>query len=150
MVHEKIGDLLEAPVNYICHQVNCMRAMNSGIAKQIRNRWPIVYNKYIDGFDTVVGNPLGMIQIIKVDDHKAVVNMFSQLKYGYDHLRYTNYEAFYQCLTQIKTCVPPGSTIGFPKRIGCDRGGANWTIIKTMIEEVLGKEYEVYIYELHG
>ena len=38
--------LLEADVDYICHQVNCMGRMNSGVAKAIRERWPIVFTTY--------------------------------------------------------------------------------------------------------
>ena len=35
-VYFKIGNLLDAPVDYICHQVNCQGRMGSGIAKQIK------------------------------------------------------------------------------------------------------------------
>ena len=47
MVYFRKGDLLESECDYICHQVNCMGKMNSGIAKQIREKWPIVFQNYI-------------------------------------------------------------------------------------------------------
>ena len=40
------GNLLESDCNYICHQVNCQGRMGSGIAGQIREKWPIVYEMY--------------------------------------------------------------------------------------------------------
>jgi hypothetical protein len=74
--------------------------------------------------------------------------MFAQEKYGYNGAQYTSFDAFMNCLWGIKMAYAPGATIGFPDHIGCCRGGANWKIIRTMIEEVLGNDYEVYIYKL--
>ena len=34
------GDLLKSGADIICHQVNCSNAMNSGVAKQIREKAP--------------------------------------------------------------------------------------------------------------
>ena len=44
----KIGDITNSKANYICHQVNCQGAMNSGVAKAIREKWPRVYKAYSD------------------------------------------------------------------------------------------------------
>jgi hypothetical protein len=52
------------------------------------------------------------------------------------------------CLGNIKEIVPQGSSIAFPDRIGCCRGGANWDVILSMIDAVLGENYEVHIYKL--
>ena len=145
-VHFEIGNLLDAPVDYICHQVNCQGRMGSGIAKQIRDRWPVVYDSYIQ-----VASPvwLGCIQKVVVDiSQKTVINMFAQEHYGYDGKRYTSYDAFWACLGGIRDSVPKGSKIGFPYRIGCGLGGANWQVIETMIYAVLGKDFDVYIYVL--
>ena len=163
MVHYKTGNLLDAPVDYICHQVNCQGRMGSGIAKQIRERWPIVYEQYISGFKAIEEESinwedeldvsevlLGRLQQIKVNDTQTVVNMFAQQYYGYDGKRYTSYDAFWACLGGIKDSVPKGSKIGFPYRIGCGLGGANWQVIETMIYAVLGKDFDVYIYMLEG
>ena len=163
MVHYKTGNLLDAPVDYICHQVDCQGRMGSGIAKQIRERWPIIYEQYISGFKAIEEESinwedeldvsevlLGRLQQIKVNDTQTVVNMFAQQYYGYDGKRYTSYDAFWACLGGIKDSVPKGSKIGFPYRIGCGLGGANWQVIETMIYAVLGKDFDVYIYMLEG
>ena len=171
MVHYKIGNLLDSDVDYICHQVNCQGRMGSGIAKQIKERWPVVYKNYMAKFDTVdefvsktygryENGPdtseilLGDIQIVGLwedyyatDFHQSVINMFAQQHYGYDGRRYTSYDAFWACLGGIAASVPKGSKIGFPWKIGCGLGGANWTVILTMIEEVL-TDFDVYIYKL--
>ena len=148
------GDLLESKADYICHQVNCQGVMGSGVAFQIKNKWPDVYRDYLvkTNYQKVHGNPahlLGGITVTKVNDHQKVVNMFSQEYYGYDGRRYTNYEAFARCLENIHAETKPGDTIAFPRLIGCDRGGANWIIIKCMIETILD-DREIEIYCLHG
>ena len=160
MVQFVKGNLLESNCDYICHQVNCQGKMNSGIAKQIREKWPIVYKNYMEKYNIlngVSGALLGDIQIVGLwedyyatDFHQSVINMFSQEHYGYDGRRYTSYDAFWNCLNLIKRTIPKGKTIGFPKKIGCDRGGANWPVILEMITEVLGVEYKVFIYYLEG
>ena len=166
-IYFETGNLLNAPVDYICHQVNCQGRMGSGIAKQIRERWPVVYQEYQAKFDAVEEEIiklcgswesqmdvsealLGDVQFIAVGENKTVVNMFAQQYYGYDGLRYTSYDAFWACLGKIKEFIPKGSKIGFPDHIGCGLGGANWDVIRTMIEQVLAKDYEVYIYVLRG
>lgn len=165
MVQYKVGNLLDAPVDYICQQVNCQGRMSSGIAKQIKERWPIVYKSYMSGYKDMEDkinkscssfeNPLdvseillGHLQQVKVNDTKTVINMFSQQYYGYDGKKYTSYDAFWTCLEGIKLTVPKGSKIGFPYRIGCGLGGANWQVISTMIDEVLSMDFDVYIYRL--
>ena len=174
MVQFVKGNLLESNCDYICHQVNCQGKMNSGIAKQIREKWPVVYKNYMSKYDAVSDLAiktyggyengldvseilLGDIQIVGLwdnyhttDRHQSVINMFAQQHYGYDGRRYTSYDAFWNCLNLIKQTVPKGKTIGFPKKIGCDRGGANWPVILEMITEVLGVEYKVFIYYLEG
>ena len=149
MVKEIKGDLLAADVDVICHQVNCQGKMNSGIAKSIREKYPQVYHDYcLICATTEPEKLLGQTQPVFVNDDKfIVVNMFSQLNYGYDGRRYTSYDAMWSCLNRINAYIPEDKKIGFPARIGCVRGGANWNIVKKMIEEVFA-EREVYIYDL--
>lgn len=145
------GDLLEADLDYYCHQVNCQGKMESGIAKSIREKWPVVYVEtfnYAKRFISISDYLLGLINIVEVEKDKNVINMFAQEYYGYDGRRYTSYDAFWSCLGEIKTNIPKGSKIGFPKGIGCGLGGANWQVIETMICEMLDDDYKVYIYEL--
>jgi O-acetyl-ADP-ribose deacetylase (regulator of RNase III) len=165
MIYFHKGDLLKTKYKYICHQVNCQGKMNSGVAKAIREKWPVVYKEYqnwydhwcqkvLDDYGGSEDYPspsevmLGRILMVEVDNNQTVINMAAQQYYGYDGGRYTSYDAFWMCLNRIKEIIPKGSSIGFPDHIGCCRGGANWNIIKAMIEEVLGDDYEVHIYKL--
>ena len=145
------GNLLDSDCTYICHQVNCQGAMGSGIAKQIRERWPEVFSSYRSYYMRFLGNTsslLGNIWGVKINDTQWVVNMFSQDNFGYDGSRFTSYDAFAECLIAMRDRFSKGKTIGFPKNIGCGLGGGNWKVISALIEEILGKDFDVYIYEL--
>lgn len=161
MVSFHTGNIIDSGADIICHQVNCQGAMNSGVAKAIRQKWPEVYTEYhqcakdIDiGFGDMQlswEHMFGHIQLVYLGEEnghsKGVINMFAQEGYGYDGRRYTSYDAFWSCLGEIKKYINPEKTIAFPARIGCVRGGANWNVILTMIEEVLGEDYNVEIWD---
>lgn len=151
MVNYVKGNLLDSNCDYICHQVNCQGVMGSGIAKQIRERWPEVYRSYRAFYEDSIEcciNMLGRIDIADTIDGHSVINMFTQQFCGYDGKRYTSYDAFVTALETIRYRIPIGYTIGFPKGIGCGLGGGNWKVISALIEEILGKYYDVFIYEL--
>jgi O-acetyl-ADP-ribose deacetylase (regulator of RNase III) len=164
MIAHMDGDLLEVQkllnLDVICHQVNCQGVMGSGIAKQLRDTYPEVYRNYLhkcEAFPKDRSLLLGQVQMVGLDNVRLaknkvpyVCNFFSQFSYGYDGRRYTSYDAFWNCLHNLKASVGRGSTIGFPYNIGCDRGGANWAVIEKMIEEVLGDDYYVYIVHYNG
>lgn len=152
MVKYVKGNLLDSDCDYICHQVNCQGVMNSGIARQIRERWPRVFASYRAYCDRLKNNnesPLGEIWGVAIDNEHAqwVVNMFGQDTFGYTGARFTSYDSFATCLTKMRDRLPKDKTIGFPKNIGCGLGGGNWKVISALIEEILGEDFEVYIYE---
>lgn len=153
------GNLLESDCNIICHQVNCQKVMGSGIAKQIRDKWPEVFTRYQEymnyfwnmGIATSSNHYLGQMQIIKVADHKWVANFFSQDKYLPRGIYHTHYEAFRICCKKLKShiddyAVLKDAIIGFPYKIGCGLAGGDWNIVYNIIEEEF-VDYNVRIYK---
>lgn len=160
MILHRKGNILDSGADIICHQVNCMGAMNSGVAKAIRQRWPQVYTEYrniardLSANDEFCDEELswmhmhGHIQPVYISEtNQMVINMFAQRGYGYDGARYTSYDAFWTCLCEIREQIPKGKRIAFPARIGCVRGGADWTIIQTMIVRVLGEDFTIEFWD---
>lgn len=143
---EKNGDLLEENCNIICHQVNCQGVMGSGIALQIKNKWPKVYQEYCAYLEFLKFAKiplLGRCNIVNIKEYNDnidfVCNFYAQYFYGTDK-RHTDYVAFEKCLLFLKDTVRldyekegKHCVIGFPYKIGCDRGGGDWNIIKDMI-----------------
>ena len=154
MIRYVKDDITNSNCDIICHQVNCQGAMNSGVAKAIREKWPEVYVNYKFWCDRedYKANLLGEVQAVLISDSpkRYVGNLYAQYNYGYNGERYTNYEAFYNAIEQLANQITdvPKATIAFPYKIGCVRGGANWKIIRAMIEEVF-KDREIYYYYLN-
>ena len=151
MIRYVKGDITKSDCDIICHQVNCQGAMNSGVAKAIREKWPEVYEVYDAWCNRSIWSKdlLGKMQAVEIDSVKKryIVNLYAQQHYGYEGARYTDYEAFYNSISHlaIELAAAPEKTIAFPYKIGCVRGGANWKIIKTMIEEVFaGRDVTFY------
>lgn len=133
-------NLLDIEYGVICHQTNCKQKFNSGVAKSIREKWPIVYETYMDFCNEQKDDwmLLGEILPVKIERDLWVVNIFGQYDFGYDGRRYTEYCAFRQALhnlTFFKEIYSVGAY--FPERCASDRGGADWNIISNMIDKFI-------------
>lgn len=135
------GDLLESNADIIAHQVNCQGAFNSGVAKQVREKYPEVYMAYknlCDAYsDCKEQRLLGYCQIVRTYDRKRVANLFGQLDYGYDGEQYTDIGALKSAMIDLRNTInPEDKTIAFPYGLGSVRGGAKWEDVYKIIEEV--------------
>jgi len=130
------GDLLESGERVICHQVNCQGVMGSGLAKQIKAKWPEVYSSYKKYCDSFTNKKLllGKAQGVRVNGNTQIVyNLFGQNTYGYGHL-YTSYDALQKCFIRV-AAKHRGQTIAMPYMLGCNRGGGDWSVVYKMIED---------------
>lgn len=151
-------DIFKSGAAVICHQVNCQGVMGSGVAKQIREKYPVVFN----GYKTLCNqrspeNLLGEAQFVEINDDTllGVFNIFGQFAYGYDGKRYTNYNALRTALATVcdfmNAYFDPATTIAFPYKFGCYRGGGDWNVVYKMIEDVFGdSDCDVLICEYDG
>lgn len=162
MVTYRTGDLLQSDCNVICHQVNCQGVMGSGIAKSIREKYPTVYQRFLQRHKDV-GSHLGDIDIIRVNgvnsDYTYIANLYSQNHYLPRIICHTDYDAFQKCLQKLKaelsglgeTCFPNIKfKIGFPDHIGCGLAGGNWNTVQKIIEEEFrDSQWEVEVWKLN-
>lgn len=129
------GNLFDTKADVIAHQVNLQKRMGSGVAKQVREKFPDVYEHYKnhDGF-------LGEVTLAipgDDDDDPIIANLYAQDKYGYDGKQYTNMEALRHCFIQLNDYAKENNyTVAMPHKIGSVRGGAKWSEVKKMIEEI--------------
>lgn len=140
MVEIKIGNVFDTDAKYICHQVNCKGKMASGVAKEVRERYPDVYQEYMNIWKQSTGfnsSLLGHAQFVKVEPNRIIVNCFAQYNYGYDGGQYTNIKALKLALSTVAAIAKQdNSKVAMPYKIGCVRGGADWSIVEPMIEEI--------------
>lgn len=144
------GDLLDATENIIGHQVNCRAKMASGVAKEIRAKYPEVYGMYMTHSSSKSADMLlGDLQIVVVGEHKYVANLFGQRDYGYDGRQYTSYDALELALIKlVEQAKPHGLSVALPYKIGCDRGGGDWDgKVFPMLERVFA-DYELTLYRI--
>jgi len=133
MITYVTGDLLGATQKVLIHGCNNHGIMGSGIARQIRARWPNVYEVYNLRY-RAFGLDLGDIVPVATLDGKIVVNCITQNGFGRDGSRYVNYDAVEQCIIKINERVADWevSEVALP-RIGAGLGGGDWNIIEGII-----------------
>ena len=135
MIEYATGNIVTDNYTVFCQQVNCKKVMGAGLAKQIRNKYPEVYHEYMN-----VDNPmLGYILPVFTHDGRLCINMYAQDGYGKDK-RYTNYEAFKDCLNAIKGLIKDHHIrkdipVAFPYGIGCGLAGGDWYVILGMLTD---------------
>lgn len=136
------GDVTAATNGIIAHICNNVGAYNVGVAKCIRDKFPIAYQRY----KNLAQYQMGVVHFVKVADNLFVANMIAQkglpskerpkpLKYGY----------LEKCLYQLLQCDKKYD-FHMP-RIGTGFGGGDWSIIEPMISAILVNR-NVYVWEL--
>lgn len=141
------GDLLkweskDAEWNVVVHGCNAQGVMGSGVAKQIRDKYPAAFDVYRKEYEAA-GLPLGSFTVAPVEnDTKRIVNLVTQQYFGKDGKRYINYEALYSGLSDIRDLlVGPKSmgrnwTLAIPAWIGCGLAGGEPLIVQAMVEDL--------------
>lgn len=157
------GDLFTSDADVICHQVNCQGVMGSGVAKQVREKYPTVYQYYkalCDNDKKVMATHgltkttlLGRAQVVpkkdyfvdEYQDKQKIANLFAQEFYGYDGNCYTDYDALRRALAFINERFR-GKSVAMPYLMGCHRGGGDWSVVTKIIEDTL-TDCEVILYK---
>ena len=148
-------DLLKAKVDAIGHCANCFNTMGSGIAKQIKAKFPEAFladTKTTSGDRSKFGNySVGFVSPENKTSTsiKFVYNLYGQYYYGRDS-RKLNYEFIYTAMVAMKDdCESkPIKNIGLPKHMGCMLAGGDWSIVSSIIESVFNDNaFSVYICE---
>lgn len=155
MIRHVVGNLFNGDVDIIAHQVNCQGIMGSGVAKQVRERFPNVFRYYRHMCERYQNKPelLGSAQFVSVKQpdgrHITIANLFAQLTYGYDKRLYTSYDALRASLRRLNqhAVATNSNRIGLPYKIGCDRGGGDWGVVYKIICEEL-HDCDVTLFEL--
>jgi O-acetyl-ADP-ribose deacetylase (regulator of RNase III) len=154
-------ELVENSYNLILHIVNDCMVMGSGIAKEIKDRWPHVCLAYV-----ALGNELakqrataqGQIQLVRADDDIIVCNLFGQSSIGgHFELPPIRYGAVEEGLITLRERFKksldqdPKLTI-HSGRIGSGRAGGSWAKVEEIILRVFQNEKDVQwiVYDIPG
>ncbi len=146
------GDILkdtdQNKITIILHGCNCFHTMGAGIAKYLRDRFPMVYKA---DCDTIYGDihKLGTISYEDVGNDIWVVNCYTQFSFGKG--RDVNYEAVYKTLHKVRTIIDNYEKetnfkieVRSPQ-IGCGLAGGEWSIVEKMFEHLLPQAKIYYL-----
>lgn len=136
------SDILNIKSGTIVHQVNNCGKMASGLALQIRNKYPSHYEDYMTVYNKAIKDAdnqnkssklLGTFVDTKIGE-LTIRGIFAQDGYGRDK-QYTSYEYLEKCLKDIAKTNP--EAVYIPYGIGCGLGGGDWNIVSSKILEIL-------------
>ena len=133
-IQEVKGNLLESPAKIRCHQVNCRGVMGAGLAKQVKVKYPEVFEQYKALCDQFGSSLLGHTQFVVCHDGTIMANLFAQDGYGTDKPQ-NSMTAMEDCLSQVAAfAFRVDKMPAFPKLMGCGLAGGNWDDVTKLIE----------------
>ena len=138
------GNLLLADVKHIVHGCNSRGVMGSGVAKLIREKYPLAYQDYEDVYNSN-GLALGDVVVSVQPDGKTIHNAITQQDYGRrDDRVYVSYWAIAEVFRKINQWGI--KEIALPK-IGAGLANGDWNVISAIIENTL-IDTKPYVYVL--
>ncbi|MDB9315610.1 hypothetical protein PN462_21030 [Spirulina sp. CS-785/01] len=130
-------DILTVQKGIIVHQVDCEGKMQSKLGQRIREKYPAVYEAYLDWYhkDKMT---LGTVQLVKIHQDFYVANLAGQEKYSLFRTQafgsHTDYDAVQTGLVELEHQGKQLNLKPFiPYRMGCGFGGGEWRIVCGLI-----------------
>lgn len=157
MITQVVGNLLDAPEQYIAHQTNCVSQGAAGLALHLFKRFP-----HADTYtNRTTPNQPGTIQVFGDGTTKRfVINLYAQYYPGYpvkgnwDDVA-ARKQYFDDCLNAIAGMRYGANfskleSIAFPFGIGCGLAGGDWATYSKMLEDFAAslKDVRVVLYQL--
>ena len=143
------ADIFTCKEDIIVHQTNCQGVMGSGIALQVKQKYPEVFNGYYRYCKTNNGEEiLGTSLICEANNGKYIANLFGQLRYGAG--LQTDYNMFKKGLQEVHDFAKERNlSVAIPYKIGCGLAHGDWNTILDIINEVFydNVKMEIYKYE---
>lgn len=130
-----VGDILSVTKGIIVHGCNAQGVMGSGIALQIRNKYPAAYEAYHKEH-LQNGLRLGDVIWAQVTDDLIIGNAITQDKYGRDsNTRYVSHRAIQMAFESVMvTACTLGMDVHYPL-IGAGLANGDWAIISEIIDD---------------
>lgn len=148
------GNAVDAVINgdahILLHVANCQGVMDSGIAKEVKQKIPSAFDNYKLAIQK--GDKLGCFSR---SECYRVFNLHSQEFYGSNRsTRYLSYTALVESLICVadydfllQDMFSSDLKIAIPFKMGSDRAGGDWDTVLEIVEGILG-HHEIVVYSL--
>ena len=151
----KTGNLLDAEEPVIAYGGNAHGAMDAGVAKAVRERYPVMYTMCHNQREDPEGLKPGDTIWVHCGKH-VVVNAVTQQDYGTDGQRYVDYDAVRTAMKAINDnpiwhsdlLARKPHAVAMPL-VGAGFGGGQWQEIAAIIESVMDRVQPV-VYLIDG
>jgi O-acetyl-ADP-ribose deacetylase (regulator of RNase III) len=141
------GNILDASTQVVVNTVNCKGVMGKGLALQFKKKYPEMYKEYKEKCGE------GRIVIGKLDLYQGTPRYWILNFPTKNHWRNkSKLEYIEKGLLEFKDKYQEWgiTSIAFP-RLGCQQGGLNWTVVKTLMERYLaglhGLDVEIFSFK---
>jgi len=138
-------DIFNTKADCICHGCNKQGIMGSGIALQIKTKYPEAYKAYYSERNNL---KLGQCIWVNIPNKYKIINAITQENYGRNkNIVYVSYDAIRKAIKGINriaktvkenekmfNIIGKIEEIAFPK-IGAGLANGDWNIIASIIEE---------------
>jgi hypothetical protein len=169
MINQHEGNLLDLKEGILVHGCNCLGVMGSGIAKQIKDKWPVVYNSYkyesrtsglfLGNMSVILGpgfSKIEQLDLVKhthvyfdstLPDRVIVVNALTQFDTASSENEVVvDYDAISVAFAKIKMIARDTKLpVHFPL-IGCGLANGKWEEVGPRIEAALGEDVEKHLW----
>lgn len=135
-------------VVHVIHGCNDQGVMGSGLALQIKNKFPEAFDIYKAQHNREEGNTIGLwsmtqplfvhAPLVKLKAPKLkIVNAVTQVSFGNNkRVRYTKYDAVAQIFDSLKNQFRENNVVvAIPKLFASDRGNACWKVVFNIIKD---------------
>ena len=143
-----VGDLLESSYYLILHGCNAQGVMGSGVAKQIRKKFPQAFEEYYIAHEKEM-LWLGDVMFTDCGD-KIIANGVTQQYYGRGGECFVSYTAINNVMEEThKYALSNGIQYVAMPLIGAGLGGGSWNKISSIIEDTF-TDVTPIVYTLDG
>lgn len=164
MIERRQGNLLDVVSGILVQGCNCQGVMGSGLALQIKEKWPDVQKVYKE-HQAKTGLHLGDVVFLGGNGLPAevekyvyaysnqlppaliVANAMTQFNYGRDKkVRYADYDAISAAFSRINMLARHGLPVHIPL-IGCGLANGLWDEVSLRIEAAMHPKARVILWE---
>lgn len=149
ITHHNPSNICLVTDGVIVHGCNAQGVMGSGVAKQLRARYPDIFSAYVSHLQTYAEldvNPLGSVNYFRINKTLLIANAITQEFYGRDGRQYVSYIAIKECLDSVaEFAIERSISIHIPYLIGAGLGGGDEETILRIIKTKL-KDCDVHLH----
>ncbi len=142
------SDITKVTEGIIIQGCNAQGVMGSGVAKQLRAKYPDVYMDYLsflEGFKEDGSDPMGGVGYFQATGTLLIANCITQKFYGRDGKKYVSYDALDFATYQVASYAKhTEKVIHVPWLIGAGLGGGDLNICHQILESNFKENQVVY------